>query len=357
MVRRILSFAVAMMLVVMLTLPPPAAVACGPFFAQTIFSFRVHPDFPLTRFAAGDLGIVQPTYARSYLVVAYRYMSGKTLNTLEQESIVGLWSRHFGYSPFADNAHTNPASEWLKTRRKYAGGRDAPYIESHRRAWGTSFPGESYFYYENCQRDALRTAARTVSERAKEFGPRSESLKTWIAAQDIVFAYCGDRSETTEAELPEPLPESAPALLKADRAYQVAAIHFYAADFDTAEKEFAEIAENENSPWHVIAALLVARSRIRKATLQDSNEQAGVDLRAAEEQLHNISEKSPVPSSPYGGQASSRVHCLSAATRAAVRRACRAIELLAARYKPGRCDRGLYAVSRQAFGRHERSRR
>lgn len=278
--------AVACVLIVVLIVPQPTAVACGPFFTQTIFSFRMHPDFPLMRFAAGDLGIVQPTYARSYLVVAYRYMSGMALNKAEQASVAGLWARRFAHSPFADDA--NPASAWLHARRKYTGAKDAPYIEQHQKAWGMTFPAEDYFYYENCQGDALRTAARTVSQRAKEFGPNSDSLKSWIATQDIVFTYCGNRSEKVQVELPEALPNSAPALLKADRAYQVAAIHFYSADFATAEKEFSSITQDRSSPWHLTAALLVARSRIRKATLQDTDAQADTDLHAAEGQLNKI---------------------------------------------------------------------
>jgi hypothetical protein len=279
---------VACALVFALIVPQPAAVACGPFFTQTIFSFRMHPDFPLMRFAAGDLGIVQPTYARSYLVVAYRYMRGMSLNKTDQASVAGLWARRFAHSLFAVDAHPDPASEWLHARRKYTGGKDAPYIEQHRKAWGITFPAENYFYFQNCQGDALRTAARTVSQRAKEFGPNSDSLKSWVAAQDIVFTYCGNRSEKVQTELPQALPNSAPALLKADRAYQVAAIHFYSEDFATAEKEFTAIAQDRSSPWHVTAALLVARCRIRKATLQDADAQADVDLRAAEEQLNNV---------------------------------------------------------------------
>src|SRR6266850_1510119 len=46
--------------------------ACGPFFTDAIFVYTKHPDFPLENFAAGKLGVLQTTYARSYLVAAYR---------------------------------------------------------------------------------------------------------------------------------------------------------------------------------------------------------------------------------------------------------------------------------------------
>src|ERR1041385_6410196 len=54
--------------------------ACGPFFNDAIFIVTKHPDFPLEKFAAGKLGVVNPTWARSYLVVAYRTLSNTPLS-------------------------------------------------------------------------------------------------------------------------------------------------------------------------------------------------------------------------------------------------------------------------------------
>jgi len=264
-------------------------MTCGPFFAKVIFSFSLHPDFPLTRFAGGELGIVQSTYARSYLIVAYRYMTGKPLDKAEQESVAALWRRRFAHSLFADDAHPDPAAEWLAARRKYMGGKDAAYIDRYRKAWGdASIQAENFFYFENCLGDAFRTATRTLNQRATQFGPNSAALKSWIAAQDLVFSHCGNPSEKAEPGLPESISPSVPTLLKADRDYQVAAIHFYSGDYVTSEKEFSAIAQDGNSPWQVSAALLIARSRIRKATLQDSDKLAAVDMRAAEDQLLQV---------------------------------------------------------------------
>jgi hypothetical protein len=59
------------------------AVACGPYFPEAVFVESTHPDSP-EDFAAGRLGIVQPSYSPSYLAVAYRYFSGRTLDASEQ---------------------------------------------------------------------------------------------------------------------------------------------------------------------------------------------------------------------------------------------------------------------------------
>jgi len=62
------------------------ALACGPFTLETIFVHTVHPTYPLAQFAAGRIGVVQPSYARSYLYTAYRYLSGRTFSPSEQKA-------------------------------------------------------------------------------------------------------------------------------------------------------------------------------------------------------------------------------------------------------------------------------
>src|SRR5262245_11422051 len=66
---------------------PQSQQACGPFFNEAFFTFSVHPDLPLDKFAAGQLGVIQAKYARSYLYVAYRYFAGTGFDTEEQKAI------------------------------------------------------------------------------------------------------------------------------------------------------------------------------------------------------------------------------------------------------------------------------
>src|SRR4030095_1384022 len=76
----------------------PVTSACGPFTLSTIFTFTVHPEYPLKDFARGQIGLVQPTYARSYLYVAYRYLSGEAFNQTEQNVLVQLWNQRLDVS-------------------------------------------------------------------------------------------------------------------------------------------------------------------------------------------------------------------------------------------------------------------
>src|SRR5262249_62320226 len=58
------------------------------------------------------------------------------------------------------------------------------------------------------------------------------------------------------------------ALIQADRAYQIAAAHFYASDYDTAKRMFADIAKDSSSPWRQVAPYLQARTLFRQAILR-----------------------------------------------------------------------------------------
>src|SRR5258708_39111621 len=86
--------------------------------------------------------------------------------------------------------------------------------------------------------------------------------------------------------MPAPAPSGASTLLQADRAYQTAAAHFYAGDFDEAAAAFRRIATDSKSPWRATAAYLVARAYIRKATLSDPEPRQAFD--DSEKQLRGI---------------------------------------------------------------------
>ena len=77
--------------VLLLVLFNSSIFACGPFTLEAVFVFTVHPAYPLDRFAHGELGVIQPSYARSYLYVAYRYLSNSPFTSSEQKALTELW--------------------------------------------------------------------------------------------------------------------------------------------------------------------------------------------------------------------------------------------------------------------------
>src|SRR5205085_9722112 len=126
------SFKVIIALTLMtsvLSLFPSRTLACGPFFTDAIFAFTKHPDFPLENFASGKLGIVTPTWARSYLVVSYRTLAGNTLSDGEAKAIKSLWDDRLNLSDSSDDSGT---TKWIEARKKVPGATAVTEIQTYR---------------------------------------------------------------------------------------------------------------------------------------------------------------------------------------------------------------------------------
>jgi hypothetical protein len=272
--RTITTFVIATSL--LLAMPRPTR-SCGPFFTDAIFVYTKHPDFPLERFAQGQLGVIKPSYARSYLFAAYRNLIGEALSAKENSALQSLWADRLNYGGEIDD--TAWIKTWTEARKQVSGVNASTDIRAFRRR---DKPHE-YESYLNCQQDAFETAAATLNERIKRYGADSAEMRNWVAAQDTVFADCSEGQN-----IPEPLAGSADALVLADRAYQVAAANFYGGSFDAATKEFDEIARDRRSPWHEQAPYLAARSLVRKASLAEKEEAGKSALAEAETRLKSI---------------------------------------------------------------------
>ena len=246
--------------------------ACGPFFPEAIFVYTLHPDFPLDSYAAGHLGILQPTYARSYLYVAYRYLAGAGFDEVEQLDLTQLWDDRMSSMPVDSTA---PAQAWLDARAELQELPESPAIDSYKAIDWQSYP--------NCTSDAFESAAVTLKDRVRKFGADNPSVRDWVLAQDQVFANCAGE----EATIPHEPAASVPAILRADRQYQIAAAYFYSGDYPEARKRFQQIAADAASPWKKIAPYLAVRTLVREGTVgagldQPSNPEP---LRQAEQQL------------------------------------------------------------------------
>ncbi len=112
------------------SLAAPTALACGPFQLEAIFTFTVHPEFPLERFARGELGVVQPSYARSYLFVAYRELLGNGFNEQEQGVLTQFWLDRLNHN--WDLGDQEWIKRWITARQKVPGVGEPPKIEVYR---------------------------------------------------------------------------------------------------------------------------------------------------------------------------------------------------------------------------------
>src|SRR5208282_2171001 len=97
-------------------LPTLNAVACAPVYPFAIIIDWNHPDLPLKTFAAGNLGVIQPSWANSYLCVSYRYLNNDPLTTAEQESIVRLWHNRLRDASILSADMLSVALKYMKLR-------------------------------------------------------------------------------------------------------------------------------------------------------------------------------------------------------------------------------------------------
>lgn len=238
----------------------PAVEACGPFIPRAVFTFIPHPDMPLEPYAAGKLGAVLPSYARSYLVVAYRYLSGVPLDGAEQQAVLALWSARLNstWSGAPESPEGMALQAWQKARETVPGAGTAPDIQIDKEIAGSSY----FATYQNCLANAFSTAAQTLSQRQTRLGGASAPVRDWLVGQDMVFTNC-----SAGPSIPAAAPAAADGLARADRAYQIAAASFYAGQFDAALADFRAIAADAGSPWRALAPYLMARTLVRKATL------------------------------------------------------------------------------------------
>ncbi|WP_188564667.1 hypothetical protein [Undibacterium terreum] len=226
-------------------------------------------------FAAGNVGVVAPTYWRIYHYLAFQAAKGKPL-TQAQLATLEINGWHIGNGMDWDYSYDpakNGSGDWIKERAVFAKQWGLPQdIKFDIMAEKVS--GESYL---NCHEDAFRQATVTLKAHAS-LGPGGKPdawHKAWLQGQDAVFANCeepphqyGQPVPKRVVQLPPALPANAPEWIKYDRAYQTAAANFYARNFDAARAQFQAIAKDDKSPWQKLGAYLAARCLIRKGVLE-----------------------------------------------------------------------------------------
>lgn len=201
----------------------------------------------------GDLSLRKPRCR----AVSFLLLNGKGLSAAERE----LVAKTLGVAPFYEWDYPRP---WREARAKLP--ELGPVADIT-----TDASLDNYNSYSNCLPGAFEMAARTLEARVAQLGAKSPELTAWVAAQDRVFQNC---TAPAAVVVPEPAPEDASALAKADRAYQTAAAHFYAGALDEALTRFDAIAQDAASPWHKWARLVAVRTVIRQATLKTEDEAA-----------------------------------------------------------------------------------
>jgi len=219
----------------------PAFATGGCSSEAPLDRYSNHPDF-LPSFAAGQLGVVLPTFVRAYLVVAYVYLAGGKLGASTQRAVVDMW---LARSLAPRDAGPDPVAVWLAARKKIKNAPPPPKLEI-------------YWFDPVCLPDAFVTAARTAERIAKQPGL---DRAAWAVAQDQVFANCIAKVPS----VPPALPADAPDAARAERDYQIASACLYLGDHAQAALRFTRIAADKTSPWAPWGIYLAARAHIRRS--------------------------------------------------------------------------------------------
>ena len=195
---------------------------------------------------SGTPGVLMGTSPASLLFIGWRRLHGQTVSTAAGEALA--------VPCCGDTSAADPTAAWLDARKA------VPGVAALNAPLSTDRPGPDYTSIPNCLADAFGNATRTLQARIASYGADSPDVRSWLAAQDAVFAACA----AAVASLPA-LPDAAPAWLRADHQYQAAALDFYNAAYGAAAADFAAIAADATSPWHDIAPYLRVRALLRQA--------------------------------------------------------------------------------------------
>jgi len=252
-------------------LSPPALASGGGEVSAPEFNSPWGPVRPISDLATGSLGVVESSWWRKPLLLAWYRFNGQPIPAQALDA--------FEYRAPSDTISAGHMLLWL-TEAKAVGGVATPENVA---ADTPSVTGNQWDRFENCPNAAWEQARRTLAERSRAWGADSPALHDWLKVQHRVFARCplgptyfrkdlaqGERVNLLYTQkfvlpdmtLPDP-PAKAPALLIKDRAYQRAAALLYEGNYQAAEDAFKKIAQDEKSPWQEWGMYLAFRARLR----------------------------------------------------------------------------------------------
>ncbi|MBK8811248.1 MAG: hypothetical protein IPN69_11035 [Acidobacteria bacterium] len=274
-------FRISIATVLLALLAVTSVFPCGPGYVTPVFDNERAPETPYRDFAAGNLGIVKPSYRRMVLIAAYRYLTGGGFSDPEQRALVEFWEAEINNKSYDRTDELETAVKaWVEQRKAVVGTEEKTpeiYVE---RSWG------GYDFFPNCTKNAFETAAKTLADRAMSHGSDDKDVKNWLRAQDQVFNNCANGKSIPA----EPSAEMAEWLLK-DRAYQIAAAQFYSLDYGSARRKFEEIAQDPQSPWQETAEYLIGRTLIRQASLNNDKNSSEAFYYQADQALQTVVSK------------------------------------------------------------------
>ncbi len=253
------------------------AWATGQYIPEIRFVSRSgqDPENNLSYFH-GRLGILRPTFDDNRLYAAYRQMMGGTFTDAQAKELLK------SCCDAVPGASYEAPDQWSEVRKRVL---NSPPPQTVGATRGRS--AEIQALDVTCFPRAYRNAAATLVQRIKEHGATDPSVRDWTIAEDAVLSNC-----TAEASVPREAAPTAPAWLKADRAYQIATAYFYRYDYVRAAELYAAIGKDAASPWRKLGGYLAARAAVHAAVVDKTADgiaaaQKAIDAIAVDPDFHN----------------------------------------------------------------------
>lgn len=235
-----------------------AGQACGSGFDETLpwyLDTRGGDARDLKRLYAGQQGVIMARSPRPMLFLNWRLLHGLQVGP---EAGPKLTADCCTPAPTFDG-EDGGVYGWTRARETLPGVKSELSYLSVERDIG------NYQTRQNCFREAFDTAIVTLRDRARRYGASSPAVRAWLDGQDSVFAACGQAG----VEMP-PMLADQPGWLRADRAYQSAALALYNGFHNAAAERFGDIARDPNSPWRPMGLYLKVRALQREALAKPS---------------------------------------------------------------------------------------
>ena len=225
----------------------------------------------------GRLGIL---FDDNRLFAAYRQMMGGTFTDAQARQLLASCCD-------APGSNNDAPTTWNDARKRVLGAAPPARDVAPR-----DRPADIAALDVSCFPNAYRNAAATLVQRIKEHGATDPSVREWTNGEDAVLANCMADSP------PPPEVPTAPAWLKADRAYQIATAYFYRFDYARAAELYAAIGRDTASPWRKLAGYLTARAAVHGAIFAKTPEsiagaKTAIDAIAADPELADYRNDAP----------------------------------------------------------------
>lgn len=260
------------------------ALACSHYPQNRGIGGESYPDFPLTKYVAGHLGVINPKYKLSYLIIAYRYLSNHPLSTDEQQQVISSYEDFFSRDSYFEGALIVNSKE---SKQKLQENFEKKLDEQ---IWWEKLSDTSFMALDlesimnqsqvdplisNAPFDKFTFASLRLRRIIKELETnkipqekRNSILLPWILAQQKLLQSYAQREELQK--LIDNIATDGISILQLEKEYMYAVSYFKSEekqDLIKASELFCTLAKNNEYPWQEWVTYLQYRALTRAASL------------------------------------------------------------------------------------------